>query len=39
MLTNVQGKTFAVQNENLELIVTLQNPFVFDLELQTLALR
>jgi hypothetical protein len=28
-----------VQNEDLEFIVTLQNPFVFDIEVQSLALR
>jgi hypothetical protein len=35
----LKGKTLVVQNEVLEFVVTLQNPFVFDLELQTLALR
>lgn len=39
MLKYLQEKLLAVQNETLELIVTLQNPFTFDLELQTLALR
>ena len=39
ILTYIQGKMLAVQNETLELIVTLQNHFTFDLELQTLALR
>jgi hypothetical protein len=28
-----------VQNENIEVIVTLRNPYVFDLEIQSLALR
>lgn len=28
-----------VQNENLEVVITLSNPFVFDLELQSLSLR
>jgi hypothetical protein len=28
-----------VQNENVELIVTLQNPFAFELEIQNIRLR
>jgi hypothetical protein len=35
----MQGQTLVVQNEMLEFIVTLQNPYIFDLELQQLSLR
>jgi hypothetical protein len=28
-----------VQNENVEVIVTLRNPYVFDLEIHSLSLR
>ena len=34
-----QTKTVLVQNEPFELVVTLRNPYVFDLELQSLQLR
>ncbi|OBZ75570.1 hypothetical protein A0H81_04217 [Grifola frondosa] len=33
-----QGEIILVQNENFELVVTLQNPYVFDLDLQSLQL-
>ncbi|GLB34932.1 putative transport protein Trs120 or TRAPPC9, TRAPP II complex subunit [Lyophyllum shimeji] len=33
-----QGKTLVVQKEILEFIVVLQNPYIFDLELQSLSL-
>ncbi|KAL0946868.1 hypothetical protein HGRIS_013034 [Hohenbuehelia grisea] len=33
-----QGKTLVVQNEELEFIVMMQNPYVFDLELESLSL-
>ncbi|KAH7926321.1 hypothetical protein BV22DRAFT_1087325 [Leucogyrophana mollusca] len=33
-----KGKSILVQNEPIELVVTLQNPFVFELELQSLSL-
>lgn len=35
----VQGKTLVVEGEPLEFVVTLSNPYVFELELQNLALR
>ena len=35
----LQGTTLLVQNEPFELVVTLRNPFIFDLELSSLALR
>jgi len=39
-LMNVfKGQTLVIRNEILEFVVTLRNPYVFDLELQTLALR
>ncbi|KAG5638372.1 hypothetical protein H0H81_000383 [Sphagnurus paluster] len=34
-----QGQTLVVQNETLEFIIVLQNPYIFDLELQSLSLR
>ncbi|TFK76416.1 hypothetical protein BDN72DRAFT_808930 [Pluteus cervinus] len=34
----IQGKTLVVQNEALEFVVTLQNPYIFDMELQDLTL-
>lgn len=34
-----QGKILAVQNEALEFIVVLQNPYIFDLELESISLR
>lgn len=34
-----QGKPLVVQGETLEFILILQNPYVFDLELQSLSLR
>ncbi|RDB21392.1 hypothetical protein Hypma_011623 [Hypsizygus marmoreus] len=34
-----QGKTLVVQKEILEFVVVLQNPYIFDLELQALSLR
>ncbi|KAF7976728.1 hypothetical protein HWV62_5913 [Athelia sp. TMB] len=34
----VKGKGLIIQNEPLELLVTLHNPFVFDLELQALSI-
>ncbi|KAF7294900.1 hypothetical protein MIND_01027900 [Mycena indigotica] len=33
-----QGKTLVVQNESLEFVVVLKNPYVFDLEIQSLSL-
>ncbi|KAF8163323.1 TRAPP II complex [Crassisporium funariophilum] len=33
-----QGKSLVVQNELLEFVITLQNPYIFDLELQELSL-
>ncbi|KAL4067655.1 transport protein Trs120 or TRAPPC9 TRAPP II complex subunit-domain-containing protein [Scleroderma citrinum] len=36
--TNVQGKCVLVQGEIAELTITLHNPFVFDLELQSVSL-
>ncbi|KAF8964707.1 TRAPP II complex [Flammula alnicola] len=33
-----KGKTIVVQNEVLEFVITLQNPYIFDLELQELSL-
>ncbi|KAF4614895.1 hypothetical protein D9613_003081 [Agrocybe pediades] len=33
-----KGKSLVVQNEVLEFVVTLQNPYIFDLELQELSL-
>lgn len=39
LMDNEQGQTLVVQNENLDLVVTLRNPYVFDLELQTLTVR
>ena len=35
----VQTKTVLVQNESFDLVVTLRNPYVFDLDLQSLQLR
>ncbi|KAI0341607.1 hypothetical protein BDW22DRAFT_1358429 [Trametopsis cervina] len=37
-LTAGQGETLLVQNETFELVITLRNPFVFDLELSSLSL-
>ncbi|KAJ7046805.1 TRAPP II complex [Mycena alexandri] len=37
-LGQMQGKTLVVQNELLEFVVALQNPYVFDLEIQALTL-
>ncbi|KAI0362223.1 hypothetical protein OH77DRAFT_1416447 [Trametes cingulata] len=37
-LLSGQTKTVLVQNESFELVVTLQNPYVFDLDLQSLQL-
>ncbi|KAI8998543.1 TRAPP II complex [Trametes punicea] len=37
-LMSGQAKTVVVQNEPFELVVTLQNPYVFDLDLQNLQL-
>ncbi|OSC99049.1 hypothetical protein PYCCODRAFT_1454002 [Trametes coccinea BRFM310] len=37
-LLSGQAKTTLVQNESFELVVTLQNPYVFDLDLQSLQL-
>ncbi|KAI0636866.1 TRAPP II complex [Trametes polyzona] len=37
-LLSAQTKTVLVQNEPFELVVTLQNPYVFDLDLQSLQL-
>ncbi|KAH9856984.1 TRAPP II complex [Lenzites betulinus] len=37
-LMSGQAKTVLVQNEPFELVVTLQNPYVFDLDLQSLQL-
>jgi trafficking protein particle complex subunit 9 len=34
-----QVKSLVVQNEVIEFVVTLQNPYIFDLELQELSLR
>lgn len=36
--TGAQGRTLIVQNEAVEFILILQNPFVFDLELQSVSL-
>ena len=33
-----QGKTIIVQNELAELVITLRNPFVFELELHNVSL-
>jgi hypothetical protein len=38
-LSRIQGQTLIVQNEAVEFVVTLQNPYIFDLELQSLSLR
>ncbi|KAI0780823.1 TRAPP II complex [Trametes elegans] len=37
-LMSAQTKTILVQNEPFELVVTLQNPYVFDLDLQSIQL-
>ncbi|KAI0375001.1 hypothetical protein BV20DRAFT_1041173 [Pilatotrama ljubarskyi] len=37
-LMSAQTKTVLVQNEPFELVITLQNPYVFDLDLQSLQL-
>jgi hypothetical protein len=34
-----QGNTLVVTDEPLEFVLTLYNPFVFDLEIQSLSLR
>lgn len=34
-----QGNTLVVQNDILEFVITLQNPYIFDLELEELSLR
>lgn len=34
-----QGSSLVIQNETLDFEITLQNPYVFDLELQSLSLR
>lgn len=34
-----QGQTILTQNEVVEFIVTLQNPYIFDLELEEISLR
>ncbi len=39
VLISLQVKTVLVQNEPFELVVTLRNPYIFDLELQSLQLR
>ncbi|KAK7467129.1 hypothetical protein VKT23_004188 [Stygiomarasmius scandens] len=36
--SRTQGKTLVIQSESLEFVVTLQNPYVFDLEIQSLSL-
>ncbi|THU80824.1 hypothetical protein K435DRAFT_972612 [Dendrothele bispora CBS 962.96] len=36
--SRTKGKTLVVQSETLEFVVMLQNPYVFDLELQSLSL-
>lgn len=38
-LITSQGKSLVVQNEVVEFVVMLQNPYIFDLELQSLYLR
>lgn len=35
----IQGKSLVVQNEVVEFVLMLQNPYIFDLELQSLSLR
>ena len=35
----LQGSTLVVTDEPLEFVITLRNPFVFDLDIQSLSLR
>ncbi|EGN95949.1 hypothetical protein SERLA73DRAFT_111910 [Serpula lacrymans var. lacrymans S7.3] len=37
-MTSAMGKSMIVQNEVIEVTVTLQNPFIFEIELQSLSL-
>ena len=36
---HMQGSTLVVTDEPLEFVITLRNPFVFDLDIQSLSLR
>lgn len=36
---HLQGSTLVVTDESLEFVLTLRNPFVFDLDIQSLSLR
>ena len=36
---HLQGSTLVVTDEPLEFVITLRNPFVFDLDIQSLSLR
>jgi hypothetical protein len=39
LISYSQGSTLVVTDEPLEFVLTLYNPYVFDLEIQSLSLR